>query len=83
MGCLLCQRVCPANPPLPVEDTGLGFSAGETKALIETPDRLSAHVANGLRKKFAWLGLSYPEDVLGRNLAALTGDRSNEPENCN
>ena len=34
IGCLLCQRPCPANPELPVERTGVVFTAEETEALL-------------------------------------------------
>jgi epoxyqueuosine reductase len=76
VGCLLCQRVCPANPSLPVEDTGLSFSSEETKALLEAHDALPPALANSVRKKLAWLGPIYLGPILGRNLAALVKARS-------
>ena len=75
VGCLICQRVCPANPELPVEDTGLHFSVQETRALLHNCDQLPAGITSGIRKKLAWLGPAYLEAVLGRNLAALVEAR--------
>jgi epoxyqueuosine reductase len=71
VGCLLCQRVCPANPPLPVEDSGLEFSAEETKALLEHPQSPTPGLEASIRHKLTWLGPVYLEKALGRNLAAL------------
>ena len=34
IGCLLCQRACPENARLEVEDTGIVFTAEETAALL-------------------------------------------------
>ena len=34
LGCLLCQRSCPANSKLPIESTGVAFSREETEALL-------------------------------------------------
>jgi epoxyqueuosine reductase len=71
LGCLLCQRACPVNPQLSVEDTGVCFSARETRALLD-PDRTDdLRGETGLRAKLAWLGQPYAEPVLGRNLRAL------------
>ena len=72
IGCLACQRACPANPPLPVVDSGVVFSEEETDALLaEGPPGGSAGA--GIRVKLAFLGLtSYEPAVLGRNLRALS-----------
>jgi len=71
LGCLRCQEICPVNARLPVEPTGLSFSAEETRALVEGAEANDAHTENGVRLKLAWLGQPYAEPVLGRNLAAL------------
>ncbi len=75
LGCLLCQRGCPANPRLRVEETGLRSSKRETQELLN-PDREGDERAEGgLRAKLAWLGQPRAEPVLGRNLQALIGAR--------
>jgi len=71
LGCLRCQRACPANPKLKVADSGVLFSAAETRALLENPDALDERNEAGVRYKLAWLGQPYVEPVLGRNLRAL------------
>ena len=71
VGCLVCQRVCPANPTLSVEETGLRFSARETAALIDPARPLPPSEEDGVRKKLAWLGQPGLHPILGRNLAAL------------
>jgi epoxyqueuosine reductase len=71
IGCLLCQRACPANSKLPLESTGVVFSREETRALLsDTGDHL-APVWDGVRGKLARLGQPYSEPVVGRNLGAL------------
>jgi epoxyqueuosine reductase len=69
-GCLACQRRCPANPPLPVEDSGIRFTEAETAALLadgqpEGPSLVDA------RRRLERLGLSFNADIIGRNLRAL------------
>lgn len=72
LGCMECQRCCPANPELEVEDTGIRFSDAETRLLLSQDlSSLSAGAENGIRSKLAWLGQPYAEPVLGRNLRAL------------
>jgi epoxyqueuosine reductase len=71
LGCLECQRACPANPELRIEDTGLNFSAAETSRLISTKATTDDRAETGIRAKLAWLGQPYVESVLGRNLRAL------------
>jgi len=72
LGCLECQRACPANPDLPVEETGLTFSSDETRQLLAGGQgELCTGAATGIRTKLAWLGQPYAEPVLGRNLSAL------------
>lgn len=71
LGCLLCQRACPANPKLPLESAGVEFSREETEALLaDTGDHL-APVWDGVRAKLERLGQPYSEPVIGRNLQAL------------
>jgi epoxyqueuosine reductase len=71
VGCLACQRPCPANPGLPVVESGVRFSAAETDALLHSDDPTNHPRQGGIAKKLAWLGLSYQERTLGRNLHAL------------
>lgn len=69
-GCLMCQRSCPANPELPVETTGVSFDEEESAMLLAGGDRLGP-VWDGIRTKLEPLGLSFQEDLIGRNLRAL------------
>ncbi len=71
LGCLACQQACPANPPLTIEETGVTFSAVETRGLLEAAEAGAGSAGSGARIKLAWLGLDYPSAVLGRNLRAL------------
>lgn len=73
IGCLACQRACPANPELPVEDSGLVFSEDETAALLAARPESTLPGEAGVARKLAWLGLSAQPDVLGRNLRGLLG----------
>jgi epoxyqueuosine reductase len=75
IGCLVCQRACPANPKLTVEDIGLCFSLGETRALLGSGPAADPRWETGVRTKLAWLGQPYAEPVLGRNLLALLNAR--------
>jgi epoxyqueuosine reductase len=79
LGCLECQRACPANPPLPIGHSGLRFSAEETRALLAKPAPENPRVEDGIRLKLAWLGQPYSEPVLGRNLLALLQARAQTP----
>jgi epoxyqueuosine reductase len=72
IGCLLCQRRCPANPELPVEGTGVVFTAEETEALLNDGGVHQGPAWDGIKAKLERLGLPYEEQqVLGRNLRAL------------
>ena len=71
LGCLECQRVCPANPELRVECTGLSFSPAETRMLLSGVSTTDGRLESSIRIKLAWLGQPYVEPVLGRNLKAL------------
>lgn len=79
LGCLECQRACPANPELPIDYTGLSFSAAETRLLLSDESIADDRAESGIRMKLAWLGQPYVESVLGRNLRALTQSRLLEP----
>jgi epoxyqueuosine reductase len=70
IGCLLCQRVCPANPELPVEESGVAFDAEETAALLEG-NEAGCRARVGLNAKIARLGQEHHRAMLGRNLRAL------------
>ncbi len=70
IGCLECQRACPANPDLRVESAGLVFTAEETKALLDDGGVHEGAAWDGIRAKLERLGRSYDEPVLGRNLRA-------------
>ncbi len=76
VGCLECQRSCPANPELQIEHTGLFFSAAETRLLLSGHSTADDRAETGIRMKLAWLGQPYIESVLGRNLLALTQSES-------
>lgn len=75
LGCLLCQRACPVNPELPIERTGLCFSAEETRALLDGGEGGGERPETGIGIKLAWLGQPYAEPVLGRNLRALVASQ--------
>lgn len=75
LGCLECQLSCPANPELPVEETGLCFSASETEFLLSTEAADGGITDAGIQSKFAWVGQTYAEPVIGRNLRALKDAR--------
>ena len=71
VGCLECQRMCPANPELPIENLGLYFSAAETQLLLSDEQTADDQAETAIRFKLAWLGQQNIESVLGRNLKAL------------
>ncbi len=73
IGCLNCQQHCPANPLLPIEDTGIIFSEEETAVLLAEGMEPLART-DAIRQKLAPLGLT-EEKVIGRNLRALAGVR--------
>jgi len=76
LGCLECQRCCPANPELPIERSSLCFSAAETRLLLSTNAPADNRAETAIRTKLAWLGQPYAEPVFGRNLRALINKRS-------
>ncbi len=72
IGCLQCQRACPANPPLSMSATGVVFSEQETRALLHEGEHTGA-AWTAIRAKLQQLGQPGAEPVLGRNLRALMG----------
>lgn len=70
IGCLACQRLCPANPELPISDSGVVFDEEETNNLMVDGER-NGPVWASIRDKLELLGQPYQEDVVGRNLKAL------------
>ncbi len=76
IGCLLCQRTCPANPTLRIADAGVYFSIDETRSLIGVGDGpADSRREDGIRGKLAILGQPSVEPLLGRNLRALLDRR--------
>lgn len=70
VGCLHCQRPCPVNPPLTVEDTGVVLDEADTALLVNPKDGQGAEL-DALRDTLDDLGLSFDLNLLGRNLGAL------------
>ena len=70
IGCLRCQRDCPANPELPVVDSGVVFSDEETTALLVGGDHVGL-IWERIRARLEQLGQPYQEEIVGRNLRAL------------
>jgi len=71
IGCLACQRCCPANPRLEIASSGVVFSTDETRALLGEGAPAGGRKGDGLRGKLDELGLAEEETLLGRNLRAL------------
>jgi len=71
IGCLLCQRPCPANPELPVASTGVVFTAEETEALLGDDGAHHCPAWEGISSKLDQTGQRDQEPVIGRNLRAL------------
>jgi epoxyqueuosine reductase len=71
IGCLLCQRPCPANPGLQVKQSGVVFTAEETEALRGDGGVHEGPAWEGIKAKLERLGQPYQEPVFGRNLRAL------------
>lgn len=78
LGCLHCQRPCPANPDLPIESTGVVFTAEETGALLKATSDHEGPAWDGVHAKLEQLGQPAQEPVLGRNLRALLKARPRE-----
>ncbi len=71
IGCLICQKDCPANPTLPIVDTGVVFTEEETRALLTEGDGHDGTAWRGIRRHLDTLGQPYQEPVVGRNLRAF------------
>jgi epoxyqueuosine reductase len=78
MGCLACQRSCPANPPLQVIDTEVCFTPEETQGLLSGPDDAPGPVRQAILGKLEQLDLSSMAPLLGRNLQALIDKRAGD-----
>jgi len=75
LGCLRCQRSCPANPKLEIAATGVRFSAEETARLLDGDAPSDDHTERGIRSKLVQLDQVNARPVLGRNLKALLDAR--------
>ena len=75
IGCLACQRCCPANPRLEISDSGLMFTSDETRVLLGERSSTEGGSEGGVHRKLRDFGLSEEEHVLGRNLRALLDQR--------
>jgi epoxyqueuosine reductase len=75
MGCLACQRSCPANPRLSVASSGVTFSFDETRVLLGGAVSPGASCNAAIHDKLVDLGQPSAEAVLGRNLRALMDRR--------
>jgi len=71
IGCLACQRCCPANPRLEISDSGVTFTSDETRVLLGEVPSTDREVGEVLRRKLDELALAEEETLLGRNLRAL------------
>ncbi len=76
IGCLHCQRACPANPELPITKTGVVFTTEETEALLHDGGVHEGPAWDGIKAKLERLGQPYQEPVIGRNLRALLQARA-------
>jgi epoxyqueuosine reductase len=70
IGCLLCQQVCPENPRLEVEETGILFTPEETEALLAGAAEPVGPTWEAIREKLGRLGRS-EDTIIGRNLRAM------------
>jgi len=75
IGCLRCQRACPANPELRIEKSGVAFTAEETAALLAGAGAGTAADLASIHAKLESLGQDLPLPELSRNLQALLRDR--------
>ncbi len=69
IGCLVCQRICPVNPELNIADSGVAFSADETRLLMAADEGNRGWEA--VERKFEQLGQQHHQAVFARNLRAL------------
>jgi epoxyqueuosine reductase len=74
IGCLRCQRVCPANGTLPTASSGVAFTEEETSALLDgDPER--CRWCTSLAPKLEAIVGPGEREVIGRNLRALLAAR--------
>jgi epoxyqueuosine reductase len=75
LGCLRCQRSCPANSKLEIADSGVFFSADETARLFDGDGPADDKTENGIHAKLVRLDQVNARPVLGRNLRTLLDAR--------
>jgi epoxyqueuosine reductase len=75
LGCLACQRCCPANPRLEMAESGVTFTSDETRVLLGEETPTDRRIEDSIREKLAELGQTSSGPVLGRNLRALLDRR--------
>jgi epoxyqueuosine reductase len=75
LGCLRCQRSCPANPKLKITSSGVCFSADETAHLLHGVGPADDTTESGIRVRLTDLDQVDARPVLGRNLRALLDAR--------
>jgi epoxyqueuosine reductase len=78
IGCMRCQRVCPANKDrLKYKNSRVSFSSEETHAILDS-GRMNAKLSEAIAAKFSVLGLSESSDIVFRNfrnfMASSKGD---------
>lgn len=69
VGCLKCQSICPANPKLTIEKSGVVFSEEEVKQIIAAvPEE---DLSSETKEKLESLCLLFCYPIIGRNLEVL------------
>jgi len=72
VGCLKCQKVCPANKGLlRRESTGVSFSVDETEAFLRDGDITDDRLRKSVSDKFGSLGLGEGIELFRRNLRRM------------
>lgn len=80
LGCLSCQRECPANPALPVENSSVVFTEEETSYLLGQSGGDDGPVRDSIRGKLDLLGRPDPDTLIARNLRALVSQQLDATE---